>query len=229
MNVRSSVFSASVVALSLVGSILLSSAPAQAFGLSFSPAGGQDGTDNVIPSLDILDLEVIPGSDVVFDLLFEASNLSSGDQVTDISFLLAFDDSELLNFSAPGSTPVAPVNGALGTIQYRGLKYSGLPIAGGSSSTSLGKISFKAATLLSDDGVFDFSVLLTGVTGTQTLLNGTSRPMNFLAANGGNGPHLFKQVEVQGPTTAVPTPALLPGMVAFGLGLVRKRKQELVG
>jgi hypothetical protein len=225
----SSVFSVTVATLTVLSAIALSSAPAQAFGLSFSPAGGQDGTDNVNPSLDILDLEVVPGSDVIFDLLFEASNLSSGDKVTDISFLLAFDGSELLNFSAPGSTPVAPISGALGTIQYRGLSYSGLTIAGGSGSTSLGKISFKAAAALPDDGVFDFSVLLTGVTGTQTLLNGTSRPMNFLAANGGNGPHLFKQVEVQGPTTAVPTPALLPGMVAFGFGLVRKRKQEWVG
>jgi hypothetical protein len=223
MNVRSSVFSASVAALSLVGSILLSSAPAQAFGLSFSPAGEQDG----LPNDDIRDLDATPNSTVVFKLLFDSGNLSESDRINEISLIFGFDSTELLNPLISGS-PIPTILGA----ESQKLTYSNLNIAGDSGIKTLGTISFTTASILKNDGLSDFNTLLLEAKGLLKKSDGSFMANNdFMISEpkAGNIPQITKQVEVQGPMRAVPTPALLPGMVAFGLGLVRKRKQELVG
>jgi hypothetical protein len=194
--------------------------PAQAFMVSFTPTGSSDGSG--IPLL-----QVVPSDPVVFDVLFDSSGLSSGDVVNEIDVYMAFDSAELFAPSYPGATEIPPTHGG-SDIRYQGLTYSGLNIAGNTAPRSIGKISFTASSNLPADSELDFSLLLTGVRGTRA-----SSPISFFIFS----PHssvsglgsTYQTIKVQGPTTAVPTPALLPGMVAFGLGLVRKRKEELVG
>jgi hypothetical protein len=197
--------------------------PAQAFSVSFTPTGSSDGSG--IPLLN-----VVPGDPVAFDVLFDSSGLLSGDVVNEIDVYMAFDSAELFAPSYPGATEIPPTHSGSG-IRYQGLTYSRLNIAGNTGSSSIrsiGKISFTASSNLPADSELDFSLLLTGVRGTRA-----SSPISFFTSS----PHssvsglgsTYQTIEVQSAARAVPTPALLPGMVAFGLGLVRKRKQEWVG
>lgn len=205
-----------------IGAIALApTRPAQAFGLSFTPTGSP-------VSGGISHLNMVPGAPVVFDLLFDSSGLSSTDLVDEISVYMAFDSAELFDPSYPKATEIPPTHSGSG-IRYQGLKFSGLTIKGDTGSSSIGKISFATnPSGLPANEELDFSLVLTGVSGSQSFF--TANPHSSLASLGViQNFQVYQEVEVQGAARAVPTPALLPGMVAFGLGLVRKRKQESVG
>jgi hypothetical protein len=205
-----------------IGAIALGpTRPTQAFGLSFTPTGNP--VSGGIPHLN-----VAPGDPVVFDLLFDSNGLSSADVVNEISVYMAFDSAELFDPSYPGAMEIPPTHSGSG-IRYQGLKYSGLTIKGDKGSSSIGKISFKTnPSGLPANDELDFSLVLTGVSGSQSFF--TANPHSSLASLGViQNSQVYQEVEVQSAARAVPTPALLPGMVAFGLGLVRKRKQEWVG
>lgn len=222
MKFPSSLVSAPVVALA-IGAIALGQArPAQAFGLSFGPVGFQDGTDTID------DLEVTPGAAVSFDVLFDGTGLDSTDLIQEIDVYMAFDSTELSSPNYPGATGIQPFHLNQPGINYTGLRYSGLSITGGTPSTTLGTISFASNPAgLPNNGEIDFSLLLTGVRGTRsgsTTSFFVAQPHSSVGALG----KVIREIEVQG-ATAVPTPALLPGLAAFGMSLARKRKQELAG
>jgi hypothetical protein len=78
----------------------------------------------------------------------------------------------------------------------------------------------------------DFDTTLKKVADIQRITSGIVATDNhFIPSliNPGKASQRYKRNANQLPLVPVPTPALLPGMVAFGLGLVRKRKQECVG
>jgi hypothetical protein len=62
----------------------------------------------------------------------------------------------------------------------------------------------------------------------SSLVNNLTAPVTFrLIAAGTTGTFRVDNVEVYGSSAAVPTPALLPGLVGLGLGVLRKRKAEV--
>jgi hypothetical protein len=212
----------------VMGAIAGPTRPAQAFGLSFTPTGTPDAPYQ-LPHLNVT------SSSVIFELFFEGSGLLDSDLVNEITVYMEFDSTELSDPMYPGAIVVDPIHDGLG-MKYKGLKYSGLNIVGGSASpTPFGRISFTPnPDGLTANNELDFNLNLTGVSGSRT--NSLS-PFSFFYFDFKSGDvtkvnglgQAFQSVEVQGAARAVPTPALLPGLVSFGFGLVRKRKQEWVG
>jgi hypothetical protein len=251
MKFHNSFVTAGFAALALAGASVLGSAgSAQAFGLSFSPAGSNIDLD------PIRDLIATPNTSVSFELLFDSGNLAATDQINTIVLDFGYDNMELLpepaiayggtvtmsptlsgfdplakaaaqNFDPGGSgTPVdiSPVvTGPTYLTYQKSLTFTGLSLTGASPVKSLGKIFFQTGSSLPSDGKPDFFTLLTYVKG----LNSVGSVNNFIVSDiaGGNIPQISKLVEIQ-EAKKVPTPALLPGLAAFGMSLVRKRKQE---
>jgi hypothetical protein len=74
-----------------------------------------------------------------------------------------------------------------------------------------------------DTGLEDFTAFLSSTQRTGSIFN-------FSVPGGGglaSSDYQLRSIEVE--AVPVPTPALLPGLIGLGLGLVRKRKQEALG
>lgn len=213
MKLRNSFLTAGFTALALAGATVLGSAgSAQAMGLRFTPVGS-----SVNDGDPIRDLVKVEGTSVTFEMLFDANGLNNDeDVVSNIVIDFGFDSDELI----PPPTVTGATLGIANTIGHiYSVAFSGLNIAGDTGYTSLGSIKFNLAAALPNDGKRDFFATLRTVTGT---INGLANDFIASETAAENNIQKYQQVEVQ----AVPTPALLPGLAAFGMSLVRKRKQE---
>jgi hypothetical protein len=241
MKLRNSFVTAGFAALALAGaSVLASAGSAQAFGLTFDPVGSQLDGDK------ILDYATTPNTPLTFTLNFDSNQMDSTGQITEIVMNFGWDNMELATISgvnsndytvansnilspvAPDavvySTPLASSNsGAVPPVFKKSLKFTDLSFGANTGNHVLGTVSFITGASLPSNGIRDFYTLLTAVRGT--INGGTPNEFVQSSIDNGNIPQLYKQVEIQ-EAKAVPTPALLPGLAAFGMSLVRKRKQE---
>jgi hypothetical protein len=217
MKLRNSFVTAGFAALALAGASVLGSAgSAQAMGLSFNPPGA------LIPDGDtIRDLVRVPGTSVTFDLVFDTGNLDKdSDVINDIIIDFGFDSDELI------PPPTGSILGVATTPEHiYSVSYSNLGIKGNTGVHTLGSLKFELGKILPNDGIRDFFTTLRVVTGMVTVPGYGSTFNDYIISEANNKPQLYKEVEVQG-VRPVPTPALLPGLAAFGMSLVRKRKQE---
>jgi hypothetical protein len=216
MKLSNSFVTASFAALALAGATVLSSAnSAQAMGLRFTPAGSavNDGDD-------IRDLVKIGGTSVTFDLLFDTNGLNKDEDIVEnVVIDFGFDSDELI----PPPTVTGAVLG-VATIpdHIYSVAFSGLSLMGDDGYKPLGSLKFNLASILPNDGKRDFFATLRTVTGKVA---GRSNDFMISEALAGNNIQKYQQVEVQS-ATAVPTPALLPGLAALGFGAIRKRKAK---
>jgi hypothetical protein len=209
MKLRNSFVTAGFAALALAGATVLGSAgSAQALSISFKPTGS-----NLMDGDPIPDLVRAVGDTINFDVYLESFGIPDDESVGSLSYLVGWDMSELTYSSNQYYTPLglssttgSLLNGPLTVSQ------SGIPVAADSSKIKLATFSFLVKSL-TNDGKADFFTDLLDVKDTT----GTTF--------GGLVSTQIQKVDVQA-AKAVPTPALLPGLAAFGMSLVRKRKQE---
>lgn len=201
---NSKMFKCCLAATGSVLSVVVAATSAHALSLNFEPAGSI-----LIDADQIPDIETSVGSQITFDILLETFGVPVGADVNQIAFDVNFDDTELNNFS------YAPV---LGTVLEEfpspfgfdaRFTHSNLTIARNLSEVLLGRITFDVVGLF-NDGVSDFETDF-----VSAVDFGTNASLNSII--GGQN----QTVEVQ----AVPTPALLPGLLGFGATLLRKRKK----
>ncbi|NJM56502.1 MAG: PTPA-CTERM sorting domain-containing protein [Synechococcales cyanobacterium RU_4_20] len=179
-------------------------APANALSLSFENTG---------TSLDgdvIKDIEVAVGDLLVFDLLLETFGVATDDTVNTVQYKLTWDKAEL---GFQGFNAFDP----LGTISEMNLASNVLTVKSiGSalrnlSGLQVGRINFKVLAGLDNSGATDFS----------------SEFLSALDEDGDTLPNLVSsQVQTVEVQQAVPTPALLPGLIGMGMALVRKRRNQ---
>jgi hypothetical protein len=210
MKLRNSFVTAGFAALALAGASVLGSAgSAQALGIYFSPAATNIDGDT------INDIVTNVGDDLFFDVVLEVFG-TSAPGISEVSYTMKWDVTELELVSTAFYAPFdasSPTSGSTGVRNYNQTGFgSTLPVWNLSSPSTyfanLGKFKFKVLSGLTNNGDSDFSLKLNSVVGGGTSFISSSEQM----------------VEVQ--AKAIPTPALLPGLAAFGMSLVRKRKQE---
>jgi hypothetical protein len=211
MKFRNSFVTAGFTALALASASVLGSAgSAQALSISFKPTGSSVPDGDPIP-----DLIRSVGDTIDFDVFLETFGITEDSSVGSLSYLVEWDSNEL-TFQGPASfyTPFAIPN-MTGSVLPNGpfiVYQSGTPVAADSSKVKLAKFSFLVKSL-TNDGNADFLTDLLDVKDTNNV------------SFGGVVSTQIQRVEVQS-AKAIPTPALLPGLAAFGMSLVRKRKQE---
>jgi hypothetical protein len=219
MKLSNSFVTAGFAALALAGATVLGSAgSAQALSVYFSPTGGE-----LVDTDDIPDIETTTGSTVSFDLFLETfaiPNTPTSPGVASIEYLLNWDTNELKllrgvngpTFETDYFSIVEPPTPVAGAITYKQKNLDGSVIAAPwKSDVKIATFKFQALNL-NNDGLSDFSTALTKA------LKPNGQP--FLSVQSSQ----VQLVEVQ--AKAIPTPALLPGLAAFGMSLARKRKQE---
>jgi hypothetical protein len=216
MKLRNSFVTAGFAALALAGASVLGSAgSAQALSISFKPTGSNTMDGDPMP-----DLVRAVGDTINFDVYLETFGIPDDESVGSLSYLVGWDNSELTYTNHQYYTPLgsgAPLSPLTGSLLNSPLTVfqSGSPVAADSSKVKLATFSFLVKALMNDgnDGKADFLTDLLDVKD----VSGTSF--------GGVISTQIQKVDVQ-TAKAVPTPALLPGLAAFGMSLVRKRKQE---
>jgi hypothetical protein len=182
---------------------------AQAARLRIVPTASQiDGGIN-----SIREVQVLPNAETLFSVLLDNVtvgegddfDLSGGQTITNISYRLNWDLAELTPLTAVG-TPSPVVQSLLASSSSYLATFTGLNITGPASTPySLGTFSFRTASTLLNDEMAD--LFFTNITTNVGGLNLASR-----------------DIEVQG--DKVPTPALIPGIAAMGMGLLRRKKAQ---
>jgi hypothetical protein len=208
MKLRNSFVTAGFAALALAGASVLGSAgSAQALSISFKPTGSSVPDGDPIP-----DLIRSVGDTINFEVFLETFGITEDSSVGSLSYLVEWDSNELTYQNASYYTPLG-LNNTPGLLPNGPLTVfqSGTPVAADSSKVKLATFSFLVKALI-NDGKSDFLTDLLDVKDTSNV------------SFGGVISTQVQKVEVQ--AKAVPTPALLPGLAAFGMSLVRKRKQE---
>ncbi len=216
MKLSNSFITAGFAALALASASVLASAnSAQALSVYYSPTGSNIDSDG------IPDIVTLPGSTVSFDVFMETfgiPNAPSDPGVSAIEYLLNWDVAELeltnTAFFSPlylnsVLNPPEPIPGA---VSYAQTGFGS--VAPWTANVKLATFSFKVLAGLTNDGAVDFSTDLTKV----SKFGGGTFADSLISAQ-------IQKVEVQG-ATAVPTPALLPGLAALGFGAIRKRKAK---
>jgi hypothetical protein len=181
---------------------------AQAASLRLIPPGSA--VDNALPGGDpIRDLVQTVGAaaggttsfSVVLDTVAE-DFVDASEIIRTVGFTLNWDSSELQGVTffptGAGSSPLA------GSSHVANI--SGLNIGSAVSGLLLGSFSFNVLPGLNNDGVRDLWLSNTS-TSLSDLFPGTPR-----------------SIEVQPAGNQVPTPALIPGIAAMGMGLLRRKK-----
>jgi hypothetical protein len=171
---------------------------ASALSLNFKPTGTSVDGDLA------KDIVTSPGATINFDLWLETFGVASDDTVSKVDYNLTWDTNEL---GIVGFNPLSQITGSVGFGNYN-LTQTFASALAPDLNTKIATVSFNVLSGLNNDSNADFTTkflaaykgnaLLANVTGTQT-----------------------QSVEVQ----PVPTPALIPGIAAMGLSLLRKRKQ----
>jgi hypothetical protein len=205
-NVFKNVVKNAVGALAIAGVMAVAQAQtASALSLNFTPTGtdldGQGGPD----------IATTVGSVLSFDLILNTNGLQSDKKISSVEYILDWDSTEL---SLYGFTPLGEILGGAvnltnpdpaNVFTTYGIVQSLASSIAPNISKKIGTIQFEVLNGLNNSGNPDFYLTylfpaFSGVEGSQT-----------------------QSVEVQG--TAVPTPALLPGIFALGATAIRKRKQ----
>jgi hypothetical protein len=199
-----------IAGAAIAGCALLSQAQsASALSLNFSPAG----TSLDSPITDpVKDIATNVGDIVKFTLSMETFGIGDDDSLSRANYTYAWDNSELEFFKftslVGGTAPSSTLT--LGPLSTNTVNQTFSPFIGRNLNTAIAEVSFTVLKGLNNDKFADFTTvflsarnqsgtMFSSVTGTQTQF-----------------------VEVQ----PVPTPALLPGIAAVGLGLLRKRQAK---
>jgi hypothetical protein len=193
-----------VAGLVLAGGLSLAQADrADALSLTFAPAKAN------IDSDPVRDYETSVGAPINFDLILNTNGLAG--PISTLSYFIAWDKTELGKFSF---TPLESVDslvneGGTGFLGFpegtlRSITQSFTPLAANSERV-IGNVSFQVLAGLVNDGRPDFATYFTFF----------DEESFFSTSN-------LQTIEVQ----AVPTPALLPGLAAMGMGLLRRKKAQ---
>lgn len=179
-----------------VAAIAVSSTPAHAF-VYFTPIGSNLDGDAV------RDITTSVGATQSFNLNIDFTGLSN--VPSSLSFLVNWDADELgLSSFIPGLTTSLAGSGSSRTITVGGIS------SPGTGPSTVGTFNFDVLSGLKNDGLTDFS---------------TSFDLNQIFGNLPVGTSaVISSVEVQ--PTAVPTPALLPGLIGLGVAALRRKSEE---
>lgn len=206
----------------LFGALSISAMPLRAATLSFTPTGAQLDGD------DIKDIATAVGNVISFNVYIDTVGLEG--PLQSFSYQATWDNSELtLNAGSPvpsgnfpGSSPYM-TSQTVGTTTVSTISHVNGNIAANTPTFLLDTWRFTVAKGLTNDGVSDFRVV---VSGAMSTVNGqlkdqqdsfrTSLP-NGVKTNG------FQQVEVQ--PAAVPEPGLF-AMLGAGLGVLWMRRRS---
>jgi hypothetical protein len=213
MTIKQLVYTSAVTAAVVAGSLAIDATSANAARIYIDYLGTE--YTNSTPQLDgdaPPDLVTTIGSNLSFGLYLDTTGLTQN--VGSIDYNFRWDRNELaLLASSVGLPPVPPPANV-------SRSFTGLNIATGTQ--------YLLETLT-------FTVT-NGLKNAQAPLNGADllfdlNRLRGLPGSNPNGPNLLNQVANADRTARVdvqpvPTPALLPGLAAFGLGLLRKRKVE---
>lgn len=185
------------------GMMVIPDSPAYALSLSFKPTGRSFDADVA------KDIRTSVGNFIDFQVFLETSGVAEDDKVKKIQYNLDYDPTELewASFTNSGLFPtlsvVPPAPMALARItQDNGAVNPDL------FNQLVGTVKFKVLPGLNNDGNIDFSLRFVSATDDDGELFSN---ISSLQA---------QRVEVQ----PVPTPALLPGLIGLGVGILRKRK-----
>jgi hypothetical protein len=199
-----------LVAATAIGfSLLAQPQQAQAASIRLIPAGLNIDSDGIRDSVQV------PGSapdgtvnfGVVLDVL--PGDLFAGEIVNTINFVLNWDPTELqgVTFSPAGAGSSALAAGA----SSFAATITGLNVNPAVTGQSLGSFAFNVLPGLNNDGVRDLWITNPATTNLADFTLGTPR-----------------FIEVQAAGNAIPTPALLPGLAAMGMGMLRRKKAQKV-
>ncbi len=206
MNTTTKFWTSALAAAAVTSAMSLAHvAPANALSLTFKPTGTSLDGDS------IKDLAVNLGDTIKFDIFLETFGLADDDKLGEVEYKVSWDSGlelGLSSFSATaGFTGIIPTAATSTSLTF---KQTGAAIAPDSFSVPIASYLFNVKAL-QNDGLADFD--LTFLSAADTLGNA------FTSVSGTQN----QNVEVQ----AVPTPALLPGVIGMGLALLRKRREEL--
>jgi hypothetical protein len=196
-----------IAGAAIAGCALLSQVEsASALDLNFSPTGRSLDSDIVA------DIATSVGADVEFILTLGSNGVKEDDSLSKIQYSYGWDTSELqfTSFtSLVGTGSVTATNSLLG-FTTNSIQQTFSPNITRDLNTPIAKVLFKVLPGLTSNGVPDFAT-----TFTAAFNQGGTRLTNVAFSQS-------QFVEVQ----PVPTPALLPGFAAVGLGLLRKRQAK---
>jgi hypothetical protein len=147
------------------------------------------------------DLLATPGDNFTFNLGFDLSVLNPALLPDTLNFTVQWDDAELALANALGEITTT----ISGTGNTRTVSVAGINSAT-STNFLVGSFGFQAIGPLVNDGAADFS---------------TSFNLGQLSATLGNS-QIVQSVDVQ----AVPTPALLPGLLGLGVAALRNKTKQ---
>jgi hypothetical protein len=191
---------ASMVALAMLGGVMATQAEqASALSLNFKPAGRSLDAD------PIKDVGTLVGSTIQFDLSLSTFGVADDDQVDEIDYGFGWDSSELQLVGSPNIlNGTATSTTTPDFITLTQLLNTAIPQ---DVNAPIASVVFKVLGGLNNDGDADFATFF-----GQAYWDGS--PLVNLTA------FQYQEVEVQ----HVPSPALIPGVAALGLGLIRKRR-----
>ena len=204
-------YSLTLAAISVTS--LLSANPVNALSLTFQPTGAA-----FLDSDAIRDLEVAPGSTVSFDVFLDTIGLAVDETLSEVEYTFSWEGAEL-----------TPVGAMLNTTLFPGTPNLFAATAGGNSTSNtifrqtgasiapnqfnqIATLNFAVSSVLSNDGLADFSLSL------DRALDQFGNSFSSLTAT------QTQELEVQ--AQAVPTPALLPGLLGMGAAFIRKRRSD---
>jgi hypothetical protein len=202
-NVLKNAMKASLVAVLAMGvTVVAQPDQAKAATFKFIPPGSSLDGDGA------RDLEVAVGETRTLKVVLDTSDLVDGEAITSAIFGFAWDATEVGNV---GFTFDVPNSGNSITLDNPTLvTLSALNIGPTSMPTLLGTFSYKVLAGLVNDNA---------ATGTDLRFTSVSL--------GGLGDDVFvgasRGIDLQ--PKIIPTPALLPGFAAMGLGMLRKKRQ----
>ena len=215
MNFKTTTITTALAAVAMTTiSIVSAQAPAHAAKLFFTPAGNNIDSDPIADL--VLTPTLVPPTGIKFDIFLDTTGLTK--TIDELQYTYRWDALEILT---TGSTinpqPTAPFETRINTTDF----------AANSGTFLLESVFFAVGSNLPNDGVRDFQLTLNEVFSKELRRNDQRfnlKPDFVYMDPQTVGRQLTQRVEVQ----AVPTPALLPGLIAMGVGMLRKRKAEAV-
>ncbi|NJN49520.1 MAG: PTPA-CTERM sorting domain-containing protein [Alkalinema sp. RL_2_19] len=204
MNFLKNIAKASVLGLVMAGGLSLAQVDrANALGLTFKPTGTSldgDAAKDIVTSV---------GSVINFDLFLNTGGVADDDKVSELLYSIEWDTAELSfkSFAPQLTTAFVNIGFGLGSADF-GQVLS--PISPSDTSVKIASLAFDVLGGLNNDGDTDFMLYSLAHSTRMVKISRT-------CLRSGS-----QEVEVQ----PVPTPALIPGIAAMGMGLLRKRKKS---
>jgi hypothetical protein len=206
MKFLKNIATTTLVAATAIGfAVVAQTQQAQAASLRLVPAGLNIDSDSIRDSVQVPGSA--PGGTVNFGVVLDVlpGDLFAGEIVNTINFVLNWDSTELqgVSFSPAGAGTSVLAAGA----SSFAATITGLNVNPAVTGQSLGSFAFNVLPGLNNDGLRDLWITNPATTNLADFTLGTPR-----------------FIEVQ----AVPTPALIPGIAAMGMGLLRRKKAQKV-